>query len=216
MLRATSVIVAAIENGARAVVPFATVEEARLYASNAGERPILGGERGAVKIDGFDCGNSPLEYTRELVAGREVVLTTTNGTRAIENAGGADMLFVLCMRNADAAAGAIAAAGKDAVVICSGTDGGFSADDTLCAGIFLDRLCAKRSVALDDAGRFARDFYRMAMAVQIETRNLLKESLHLNRLREKGFDADLAYCLTIDATDVVPVCRGGRITARGD
>lgn len=213
VLRATSVIVTAIENGASAVVPFGTVGEARRYAADAERRPLLGGERGAVRIDGFDCGNSPLEYTRERVAGREVVLTTTNGTRALENARGADRLLVLCMRNAGAAAGAIAAAGRDAVIVCAGTDGKFSADDALCAGIFLDRLCARTDARLDDAGRFVRDFCRMGLAGRAGPRDLLRESLHVNRLRARGFEADLDYCLTVDATDVVPACREGRITA---
>lgn len=211
VLRATSVIVSALENGASAVVPFKTIEEAKRYAASAKKPAILGGERGALKIDGFDCGNSPLEYTRTRVADREVVLTTTNGTQAVENARCADRVFILCMRNIGAVAEKIAGEDRNAVVVCSGTDGKFSGDDALCAGIFLDRLCAKIDIGLDDAGRFARDFYRMSRTNGIEARDLLKGCLHLERLRARGFEADLDYCLAIDATDVVPVYRNGRI-----
>ncbi len=211
VLRATSVIATALENGASAVVPFGAIEEARAFAAGERERVVLGGERNALKIEGFDCGNSPFEYTRELVGGRQVALTTTNGTRAIENARGAKEVFILCMRNLGAVAEKILSGGRDIVVVCSGTDGKFSADDALCAGIFLDRLCAKSDARLDDAGRFARDFYSMGRERGVGLQDLLAESLHLNRLRARGFEADLDYCLTIDATGVVPVYRNGRI-----
>ena len=213
VLRATSVITAALENGASAIVPFRTVDEARAFAAGEQSSAILGGERNALKIEGFDCGNSPLEYTRELVAGRQVALTTTNGTQAIENAREADRLLILCMRNVGAVAGKILSEDRDTVVVCSGTDGKFSADDALCAGVLLDLICTAGDTRLDDAGRFARDFYRMGRERGIGMKDLLSESLHLNRLRARGFEADLDYCLTIDATSVVPICRNGRIVA---
>lgn len=211
VLRATSVIVTAVSHGAAAVVPFGTVELARAYAEGASVPVALGGERGAVKIDGFDYGNSPLEYRTSLLAGVEVALTTTNGTRALTRARDADTLYVLCMRNIGAAVDRVASDGQDIVVVCAGTCGRFSADDALCAGIFLDRLLERTGARLDDAGQFAADYARMGLAGGREPAELLSECAHLKRLREKGFDADIVFCFDIDADDTVPVMRDGRI-----
>ena len=100
VLRATSVITTALENGAREVIPVKTVEEAQnLYAQCDTAKTLRGGERNALKIEGFDLSNSPLEYKKKVVEGKTIILTTTNGTNAINNIIGADEVVLACFRN---------------------------------------------------------------------------------------------------------------------
>lgn len=212
VLRATSVIVTAIHNGATAVTPFKNAADAMRYAHGmAGV--VTGGERNAERIAGFDCGNSPFEYSPAVVAGKEVVLSTTNGTLAIERASLAGKTFILCMLNVGAAARALLPEKRDAAIICSGTDGKFSADDALCAGAFVDAVCRLAEIKLDDAGRFARDFY--AMSKHRDMKDTLRDCFHLRRLQERGYGADVDYCLRLDVMDTTPVYRHGKITLPG-
>ena len=100
VLRATSVITTALDNGAREVIPVRTVEEAEsLFVTCNASMTLRGGERNALKIEGFDLSNSPLEYKKKMVEGKTVILTTTNGTNAINNIIGADEVILACFRN---------------------------------------------------------------------------------------------------------------------
>ena len=103
VLRATSVITTALENGAREVIPVKTVEEAQsLFVASDAATTLRGGERNALKIDGFELGNSPLEYKKKSVEDKTLILTTTNGSKAINNVNGADGVLLACFRNAAA------------------------------------------------------------------------------------------------------------------
>lgn len=209
VLRATSVITTAISRGARAVVPFKTVEEALSYAEKDRTSRVLGGERRADRIPGFDCGNSPLEYTREVVGGKEVVLTTTNGTAAIHSVRSAERLYIMCFLNVAAVAEKLIADGKNVLLVCAGTNGKFSADDSLCAGMCVAELERRGAVALDDAGRFLRDFY---LAYGHDLKKALSRAAHYNILQSKGFDKDLAYCLQKNVIGITPMYRNGKIS----
>ncbi len=208
VLRATSVIVTALNNGAKKVVTFKTIEEVLEYAKSGGAPKITGGERNANKIHGFDCGNSPLEYTKDVVFGKEVVLTTSNGTKAIENAKDADCLYIGALINYKAVCRRLLMENKDIVLVCAGTKGLFSTDDCLCAGVFIDYLERERKVDLTDASRFLMDFYRTSCK---DMNILMKDAAHYNKLKESGYREDIEYCLMDSIINIVPFYRDGYI-----
>lgn len=140
VLRSTTTIVHALAAGAREVIPCAEVEEARKIAGRLpSDRVVLGGERGGQAVEGFDVGNSPQDYTAELLRDKTLVITTTNGTRAMAHAHMASQIFLGTFVNVSALCRQLQ--GQRAIhVLCSGTDGQYSDDDILLAGMLVDRL----------------------------------------------------------------------------
>ncbi len=159
VIRATSTLVEALANGARAIFPTISTEEAVKLASSLGrEDTLLCGERKGLKVEGFDLGNSPAEFTAEVVQGKQLVMTTTNGTRAFFAAEGADRVLAASFMNLSAVAGALdKVAGL--VIVCSGRENRFSLDDALCAGVLVQTLekGLEEELELNDAGRVVRD-----------------------------------------------------------
>ena len=209
VLRATSVITTALDHGARSVVAVKTVEEAeQIYTSYREGTALRGGERNAVKITGFDLGNSPLEYKSEVVSGKDIILTTTNGTNAINNVGRAEMVLLACFRNMSAVANCLLHRDKDLVIVCSGTEGRFSLDDGLCAGMLINMLRAKSETDCDDlAILLERDYTAHA-------HNLfgsLVECAHFRRLFTLGFYDDLRFCLQTNCVQTIPIVENGHI-----
>lgn len=229
VLRATSVITTALENGAREVVPVKTVEEAqRLFAASDAENTLRGGERNALKIDGFDLGNSPLEYKKKVVNGKSVILSTTNGTNAINNVKGADEVVLACFRNAAAVVGYLLRlprcdsptqdrvglsyhGSRDITIVCAGTEGRFSLDDGLCAGMLIALLKQKTEVETDDLGFLLHRYY---IDNQTNPLGALAECRHLKRLFTLGFYDDIKFCLEPNCVATVPVVSEGRIVKR--
>ena len=212
VLRATTTIIEALANGARSVHPTVSVEDAVDLANRLGRSDVvLSGERHARPIEGFDLGNSPREFTAEAVSGKIVVMTTTNGTPALDVAAAADRCVVAAFANLQAAAARLAEADQPITVLCAGRGGAFSLDDGLCAGALIRAIRARigRALALNDTalaavaleqhfrGRLARVFSRTAAARQIE---------------DAGLADDIAYCLTEDRHNVVPIAAGRQIT----
>jgi len=197
--RASTSIVAALAAGAKAVYPFLTVEDARKAAPSIPDA-VLAGERGGAKIEGFDLGNSPAEFTNAAVAGRNVVMTTTNGTRLFIAAIKARSVFVGAFVNASVTAEVAAKTGRDIVLAAAGTEGYFSIEDSLCAGMLADKIRRRANVTLDDAAEFALLAYDRA-----------KEDLGRVALRGRGarnvlalgLDGDLKYALAIDSAPTV-------------
>ena len=215
VLRASTTIVAALENGARAVIPVADKGEAgRLAASLDADVSLLGGERGGETIAGYQAGNSPLEYTADAVAGRTVVLTTTNGTAAIVQARSAAEAAVGAFTNAGAAAAFLRRAldaGRPATVLCAGSEGRVSLEDTLCAGLLVTRV-------VEDVSEMP-DSVQIAAALYRGSADRLARSLfgarHTQRLIALGRSDDVAFAARIDASDALPVFRDGRLVLAG-
>lgn len=167
VLRASTVMVEALAQGAREVWPCLEVDQARQRAAQlasepgASGAPLLGGERGGLPIEGFDLGNSPREYRRDRVGGRSVVFTTTNGTRALEAARAAEAVIVACPANASAAAEYLARYPR-VVLLCAGTRGEVSREDVLGAGQLIELLVSKPGE--DQASRDLNDQARLALA----------------------------------------------------
>jgi 2-phosphosulfolactate phosphatase len=203
VIRATSTIVEALAAGARAVYPTLSTEEAIRLANSLGrDDTLLCGERRGLKIEGFDLGNSPAEFTRERVAGRRLVMSTTNGTRAFLAAEGAERVLAASLLNLSAVARAVADA-ENLVLICAGKEGRFSLDDALCAGLVL------KSLARDaDGGEREMDDASSAVLALADTSavdaGLLRETAAGAALVEIGLERDLDRCAELDRHALVP------------
>jgi 2-phosphosulfolactate phosphatase len=207
LLRASTSICWALANGARDVRPFAEVDDLLRAAAELGRTNVLlGGERGGVRIQGFDLGNSPAEYTPERVAGKSVLITTTNGTRALWHARLAKRIVVGCANNRAAVAQALRDE-AEVHILCAGTDGEPSTEDELAAGAIADLLTLPTSVApaevalwrelvaaAETAGRSRSEQFAIA----------LSEIKHGQTLLRLGFGDDLPRCAALDVIDVVP------------
>jgi 2-phosphosulfolactate phosphatase len=213
VLRASTTIITALANGAARVRPVADVAEARTLAAALGPDTLLGGERGGVRIDGFDLGNSPAEYARDRVAGRSIVITTTNGTAALAACGGAREILVGAMVNRSAVAAAVrrlaAAADRGAVhLVCAGTDGEVTAEDVLAAGAILDAALRDDPAAeTDGPARTALETFRLVGRAADPRAALVAEFRRAPggaNLVALGMEADLPACAALDAIAVVP------------
>jgi 2-phosphosulfolactate phosphatase len=215
VLRASTTVVTALQSGARAVIPVADKGEAgRLAATLDRDVSVLGGERGGEKLAGFALGNSPREYTEAAVAGKTVVLTTTNGTAALVRARGGARLAMGALVNASASEDFLRHAlddGLGAVVLCAGWEGRVALEDALCAGLLVDRLAEHAAAApLDDGARIAHGLYRGA---RDDLARALFTADHTRRLVALGAGDDVALCARLDASDVLPVYRDNQLVA---
>jgi 2-phosphosulfolactate phosphatase len=198
VLRATTTLTVALANGARGVEPTATPEEAlALRAARPGS--LACGERDGRIVPGFDLGNSPFEYTRERVAGRGLVFASTNGSQAMIAAGGARRLVLAAFVNAAAVVERLR--GESGVtIVCAGKVGGFSLEDTACAGLLLARLEAHGASADGPEARFARS---LAPRDADEVRALVEGTAHGRTLASLGpdFARDVGFCAGLDGVD---------------
>lgn len=204
MLRATSVITTAVMNGCISVIPVLTVERALEIAESNRNEYILGGERRALKIDGFDCSNSPLEYTAEVVKGRELIITTTNGTRAIDGCREAGSIHIGCLLNGKAAAKKLFELNNDIVLVNAGTYGQFSMDDFICSGYIIDCLKKLGDSELSDIAYTAHEIYKNHPDII----SFIEHARHYKVIKNLNLEDDLEYCCRKDITDVVPHFNG--------
>ncbi len=211
VLRATSVMVHAMSQGASEIIPVATVEEAfQMRKVLPRHSAILGGERGSKKIPGFDLGNSPKEYVAERVKGKTLILTTTNGTKAFYLVSTAKKILVGSFLNIGVTAQKCLELNRDLFIFPSGDEGNFSLEDNLCGGMLIERMMkiSRRRIALTDASHCAQILYE-------RYKNNIVEAFHLSHhgkeLIKRGFGEDLVYCAQIDITNIVPEFKDGGI-----
>lgn len=209
MLRATSVITTALMNGCKKVIPTLTIEEAvHIKSTEISKECILGGERRAMKIDGFDFSNSPLEYSRDVVKGKTIVITTTNGTRTLTNCLEASRIFIGCMLNASSVAKKLININEDVVIVNAGTYGQFSMDDFICSGAIVKAM-ADKGIDID-----LTDIAKTALKTYEDYPNIIdyiKEARHYSVMTSLGLQDDIAYCVKKDLTDIVPEYIDGSI-----
>ncbi len=211
VLRATSTILTALNNGARRVWPVADIAEARALRESRLPDALLGGERGGQRIDGFDLGNSPREYTAATVAGRDLIMTTTNGTVALRACASSGEVHVGSLLNLDALAARLqrtATPETRLLLVCAGSGRRFSLEDALAAGALLSRLNAGVATAGDDAGHTARvlyEHYRDALPATLLTTD------NGRRLRQIGLEEDVAWCARVSALDTLAMLIDGAI-----
>lgn len=210
VLRATTTITTALANGADTVVPVLTPDEAfQVVRDNPDREFLLGGERKAVLIPGFHAGNSPLEYPESRVKGRPLLFTTTNGTRAIRRAAGADRVYIASFLNAPAVAQELALLGKDVAICCAGTHDQFSLEDTACAGAIIEFMSGPEShLELNDLGLVARELFRRYDG---RIGDLLHQAEHGQTLLKLGMSEDLFYCAQLGASTLLPQFVEGQV-----
>ena len=205
VIRATSTICQALASGYERVFCTAAVEEARALREAVGDA-VLGGERNAVRIPGFDLGNSPREYLEP--AAKTLVLSTTNGTRAVVAAAQrCDRVLVASLLNLAAVVEAARQAGEDVVVVCAGVQGTLALDDAFVAGRIVELLGWERTDAAEAAARLittwagAEDAFRGSRS----GRNLLENAPEL--------EEDIPFCARESVLDIVPRLVSMRETA---
>lgn len=212
VVRATTTIIEALANGARAIYPTDSTEEAVRIASSMGrEDTLLCGERKGVKVEGFDLGNSPREFDAATVDGKKIVMTTTNGTRAMGAAADGARLLPCAFTNLGSVAEAIAG-DEHVVIVCAGREDRFSLDDALCAGHLIQRSIAdsyeEDEHELNDAARAVRAL----ASARKPTKRFLSLTAGGASVVEIGLGADLDICADVDRHDIVVEMRDQAIT----
>ncbi|HEY0613425.1 MAG TPA: 2-phosphosulfolactate phosphatase [Candidatus Elarobacter sp.] len=212
VLRASTTIAVALANGAAGVIPVAEPEDAIALGSRLGRgRVLFCGERNSVRIDGFDLDNSPASFTAPAVAGKTLILTTTNGTRALRSVAAAASVRAVALVNRAAAADALAAEDGDIAIVCAGDASGFALEDAIGAGALVEALRSRITGAeLRDGARAAAILHR---GVASRLADAVASADHAQALAQKGFAGDIAFCAALDVLDVVPVLRDGVLVA---
>ncbi len=201
VFRASSSIVYGLENGALEIIPVDSLEECLSYSR---QEYLLAAERDGKVIEGFDFGNSPFSYTRENVEGKRIVLTTTNGTHAIELAKGSDLVLIGSFFNLDSVTKRLIELGKDVILLCSGWKNKFNLEDTLFGGAVVKNVGAHFTIAGDSAIA-AQDLYELYgdnMSI------LLTKSSHSQRLINLGIEKDALFCLEKNICEKIPYLKG--------
>jgi 2-phosphosulfolactate phosphatase len=203
VLRASSTIVTALQNGAKEIIPVASVEFAvKISGGLFSGQTIICGERNTKKIEGFALGNSPLEFTEDKVSGKSIILYTTNGSRAVVKAKFSENLFVASYLNLSAIANHLIGMNKDFEIVCSGRGNTISLEDIVCSGKLITEIqkqnenvqlsdSAKASISLNKS--FGKNILKM-----------LQETEHGQILIENGFEKDIEYCSKLNSLEAIP------------
>jgi 2-phosphosulfolactate phosphatase len=206
VLRATSAICAAFDNGIKSIIPVPTVEEALEYKKKGW---LAGAERKGQIVEGFDFGNSPFSYMKEEFRDQEVVLTTTNGTKSLDVAKDAEIVVVGSFLNMDVLSKWLSEQDKNILCLCSGWQDKFNLEDTICAGAISEYLISTgRFTSIEDSSIAAKYLYLSAKDNYL---GYLKSSSHRRRLKNLNLNEDIKYCLTPNQTDVIPILRNGKL-----
>lgn len=210
VFRATSTIASALYNGARCVIPVDSVPKAIEISRNIGG--IAAGERDGIIAEGLQHGNSPLEYNRDFIENKTLVLTTTNGTRLLHMAldKNADTIISGSFPNLSAVCDFLTASKKNVVLGCAGWKDRFNLEDTLFAGAVISRISKQFTVHCDSS--------LMAETMYAKYKNKLTDFApkltHYHRLVERfGLIEDIKFCLTNDVANVLPVYQDGKLIA---
>lgn len=206
ILRATTTITFAMSNGALSITPVLTPDDAFAFGTNQ-PNTIICGERHGKKVCGFDLGNSPREYTKTAVLGKQIVLTTTNGTRTLWACRSAKQVLVGSFLNLQAIINFLMQVEGEVIFACAGREGSFCMEDTVFVGACVASLSAAH---LTDAAKAANILYR---TYRHNLLGMLRDSHHGRNLAEIGLAHDLEFCSQINLVDVVPLQVDGQIVA---
>ncbi len=216
VLRASTSIITALRNGAKEIIPVATVESAVKIGGNLfGDVTLLGGERNGKIIEGFHLGNSPLEYAEERVRGKSIIFSSTNGSLAMSRARYARELAVLGFVNMSVVADFLRQRPRDFTIVCAGSNAMFSMEDSVCAGMLIHRLSDAKGTGLElsDGARAALALYK---GFGRSILKMIKTSDHGTFLEQIGFGADLPVCAGVDTVPVLPLQEGNVIKLRSE
>jgi 2-phosphosulfolactate phosphatase len=203
VLRATSTIITAMNNKAKSLIATEDMGEASKIAQNLDpSRCLLCGERDGKQIEGYDLGNSPSEYTEEVVKDKTLILTTTNGTKAISRSSQADRVLIAGFLNAQAVTDVIKSSEKEIILVCAGWKGRLSLEDVLCAGYIINLIYD--GTIPDDAKDGALVAAALYDRFSDNITGVVSSSNHAKRLQEMGYSADIEYCCAINTVNIVP------------
>jgi 2-phosphosulfolactate phosphatase len=206
VLRATSAICAAFENGVASIIPVPTIEEALTY-KNKGY--LVGAERKGQIVEGFDFGNSPFSFMSPTFIGKDIVLTTTNGTRSLDVSKDAETVIVASFLNLDAVCNWLKMQHKNVLCLCSGWQDKFNLEDTICGGAIADNLINTGNfIATEDSSIGAKYLFQSARKSHL---GFIKSSSHRRRLKNLNLNKDVHYCLTPNQTTVIPILKNGKL-----
>lgn len=211
IFRATSSICYGIDNGAEAIIPVAQVEECIAYREK-GNDYLIAAERDGSVVTGFDFGNSPFSYTAEKVAGKTVVLTTTNGTHALHLSRAAKKVVIGSFLNLTALSNWLKTENENILLVCAGWKNNFNLEDTAFAGAVIDNLKQSGNYILDDPAIAAHDLFQLAKG---DIPAYLSKTSHGERMRKLGIEQDIAFCLNVDITTAIPILQGERLVKMG-
>jgi 2-phosphosulfolactate phosphatase len=209
VLRATTCMIYAAAAGAEKIIPVEEVEEAVLIAQTIGKGgALLAGERNSLPIPSFDLGNSPAGFTPQLVKGKTVIMTTTNGTHAIHAARDASEVLIGALVNRTAVAKAALKSGRSIIILCAGTRGRFSTDDIIAAGGIITAIDDNTDAAIErnDLADVSKYLFERWNQGQFD---VFDYTLHIRNLLELGLEGDIKDCLSCDVFDVVPAYKNG-------
>lgn len=208
VLRASSTIITALNNGAKEIIPVAGIESAiKLSGGMFGGHTLLCGERNTKKIDGFALGNSPFEFTKEIVNNKTIVLYTSNGTKALVKSKFSENLFIGSFLNLNFLTNHLLSLNKNLEIVCAGSNNHFSIEDSLCAGFICDRILQKeKNAILTDSAKATVALKKKLNQNILET---LLDSDHGKILIENGFEKDIEYCAQNSVIDLIPFYNNG-------
>lgn len=217
VLRASTTIAVALANGAKAIIPLESTEEVALRAKQLEHAAVLrAGERRMLKAEGFDLGNSPVEHSREIVEGKTILLTTTNGTKTLLAVQGARDVVVASYVNLTGVSAMLRAAlrgGADIAIVCAGHERHFSLEDAACAGRYVHHVSRRLAgIELNDAALAATLIDRKYGDNLIR---LFNTAAHGRALAAAGFEGDFAVCAAVDSYPVIPIYQDRQITKLG-
>ena len=211
VLRATSTIATALHNGARSVIPVATVPRCIELGMELGA--VTAGERDGRVAEGLTHGNSPFEYPPSFIKDRDLVLTTTNGTKLLHMAldNGAAEIVTGSFPNLSKVCDHLVRRGMPVVLACAAWKDRVNMEDTLFAGAVVNRIRSHFTVSCDSS-HFAENMFRLA---EPDLFGFMKtnDASHYHRLMNYGLEKDIRYCLTPDGAPVLPLFRGDRLVA---
>lgn len=198
-----------IANGAVGIIPVDEVSTCAIYKDHG---YLLAAERNGEVVDGFDFGNSPFSYTKDKVKGKTIVLTTTNGTKAIHLSREAKKIVIGSFLNLSALCNWLDRQEENILLVCAGWKDNFNLEDTIFAGAVIHKL-DKAYQKADDAAVAAENLY---LSAQPNLNAFLAQSAHSKRLQHLGVQKDIDFCLQIDLLQSIPILKGDRLVELGD
>ncbi|MCP4725225.1 MAG: 2-phosphosulfolactate phosphatase [bacterium] len=211
VLRSSSSIIQALNNGCREIIPVETIERAISLRSNLFDTNVLlCGEKEGIKVAGFDLGNSPSDYTPENISGKTLIFTSTNAAATIVKARNSKKTYICGFQNLTRIVEQILTDALPVNFICAGFHDHFALEDTICAGMAVGLLKKEspREIELSDSAKAASS---IAGLHTDDLKNSVRYSEHGRRLNELGFKKDIDFCIEIDIIPVLPLYSEGKI-----
>ncbi|SMB96541.1 2-phosphosulfolactate phosphatase [Desulfonispora thiosulfatigenes DSM 11270] len=208
VFRASNSIITALSNGASTIIPVSEIDVAFEIKKN-NPKFLLGGERKSLKIEGFNFGNSPLEYTKDKIQDKTIIFTTANGSRALNKVHLADKIFVASFANAKYIAEKVINYNKNISIVCAGTLGNTSLEDSLAAGKIIDEILKNTNYELNDFAYLCLGSYRNN---KNDLFNLVSNSANGKRLYELNKIEDIKYCIQEDTISLIPLYENKKIS----